>query len=99
MLESFVVNICVPGNDRYPEIVINQYPVIVLGRESDLHNALRSDEVKGFIKQRIKSYSDYKAAKFYIRHLRRDNTDQRGMIAVSDMVDIPESEWELNTPS
>ena len=93
MLESFVVNICVPGNDEYPEIVVNQYPIIVLGRESDLHRALQSNDVRGFVRQHIRTYEQYKAAKFYIRHLRRDNTDQRGMIAVPDMVEISESEW------
>lgn len=94
MLESFVINVCVPGTDDYPEVVINKYPIIVLGRESDLHRALKSDEVKGFIRQNIRTFEQYKSAKFYIRHLRRDNTDQRGMIAVPDMVKISESEWD-----
>lgn len=96
MLESFAINICVPtaGTDHYPEVAINQYPIVVLGREPDLHRALRSDEIREYIKQHIRKYSLYKKAKFCIRHLRRDNTDQQGAIAVTDMIDIPEEEWE-----
>ena len=95
MLESFVINICVPtaGTDHYPEVAINQYPIVVLGRESDLHKALKSDEVRNYIKDNIRKYSLYKDAKFYIRHLRRDNTDRQYQIAVPDMAEIPESEW------
>lgn len=95
MLESFVINICVPtaGNDRYPEVAINQYPMVVLGRRFDLDTALRSDMVRGFIKQHIHKYSLYKDAKFYIRHLLRDNTDERLVIPVPEMVVIPEEEW------
>ena len=95
MLESFVINICVPtaGNDRYPEVAINQYPMVVLGRESDLHNALRSSLVRDFIKQHIHKKSLYKDAKFYIRHLLRDNTDKRMVIPVPEMVTIPDEDW------
>lgn len=95
MLESFVINICVPtaGTDRYPEVAINQYPVVVLGREYDLHNALRSDTVRDFIKHHILKKSLYKDAKFYIRHLLRDNTDERMVIPVPEMVVIPDEDW------
>lgn len=96
MLESFVINICVPtaGNDHYPEVAINQYPMVVLGRESDLNKALGSDMVRKFVRHNIRKYSLYKDAKFYIRHLRRDNTDERKIIAVPDIVIIPESDWD-----
>lgn len=95
MLESFVINICVPtaGTDHYPEVAINQYPLVVLGRKSDLRNALRSDMVKSFIKQHIRKFTLYKDAKFYIRHLLRDNTDERIMIPVPELVIISEDEW------
>lgn len=95
MLESFVINICVPtaGNDYYPEVAINQYPIVVLGRESNLRETLASDRVREFIKQHIRRYSLYLDSKFRIRHLLRDNTDQKITIPVKDIVDIPEGEW------
>lgn len=95
MLESFVINVCVPtaGTDHYPEVAINQYPIVVLGRESDLHNALKSDDVRNYLKQHIRTYQLYKDAKFYIRHLRRDNTDERTTIPVHEIVEIEESDW------
>lgn len=95
MLESFVINICVPtaGQDRYPEVAINQYPMVVLGRRTDLDNALRSDMVKDYVKQHIHTYKLYRDAKFYIRHLLRDNTDERLVIPVPEMVSIPSEEW------
>lgn len=100
MLESFVINICVPttGNDYYPEVAINQYPIVVLGRESELNTALKSPEIRSFIKQHIRQYSLYKDSKFYIRHLLRDNTDRKLEIPVRDLINIPESEWESIIP-
>lgn len=95
MLESFVINICVPtaGNDYYPEVAINQFPIVVLGRESNLHETLASNQVREFIKQHIRKYPLYQEAKFNIRHLLRDNTDQKFTIPVKTILDIPEDEW------
>ena len=90
MLESYSINICVAtaGHDRYDKVAINKYPMIVLGRESDLKNQLQSDTVRAYILTNIRSKEIYDSAEFYIMHLRRDNTVDKLIIPVSEMVRI-----------
>lgn len=94
MLESYSINICVAtaGHDRYDKVAINKHPMIVLGRESDLRNQLRSETVRGYIKNNIRSKEIYDSAEFYIMHLKRDNTVDKLVIPVSELVAI--DDWD-----
>ena len=94
MLESYSINICVAtaGHDRYDKVAINKHPMVVLGRESDLKNQLRSDTIKAYIKANIRSKEIYDTAEFYIMHLKRDNTADKFVIPVSELVQI--DDWD-----
>lgn len=93
MLESYSVNICVPtaGHDRYDKVAINKYPMIILGRESDLKNQLGSDQIMRYIKENIKTKEIYESAVFYVMHPKRDNTVDRFTIPVPELVSI--NDW------
>lgn len=95
MLESFSVNICVAtaGHDRYDKVAINKYPMIVLGRESDIRTQLSSPQLVDYIKQNIHTKDIYKSAVFHIMHLKRDNTCTKLEIPVPELVKIEESDW------
>ena len=94
MLESYSINICVAtaGHDRYDKVAINKYPMVVLGRESDLKNQLRSDAIRSYIKTNIRSKEIYDTAEFYIMHLKRDNTVDKFVIPVPELVRI--DDWD-----
>ena len=94
MLESYSINICVAtaGHDRYDKVAINKYPVVVLGRESDLKTQLQSDTIRSYIKTNIRSKEIYDTAEFYIMHLKRDNTADKMIIPVSELVQV--DDWD-----
>lgn len=90
MLESYSINICVAtaGHDRYDKVSINKFPMIVLGRESDLRAQLSSPTLYSYIKENIRTRGIYETAEFYIMHLRRDNTADKMIIPVKELVKI-----------
>ena len=96
MLESFNVNICVEtaGHDFYDMVAINKYPIVVLGRKSDLRTQLSSSSIKDYIKKNIRTLQIYESSKFYIVHLKRNNTIERMEIPVPELVQIDETEFE-----
>lgn len=95
MLESFVINICIPVGDKMR--AVNEYPIVVLGRESDMRNALAGNSVRDFIKAHVPDYRSYLGSVFNIRHLRRDNTDMKLKIRIPEIVELTEQDFISNT--
>lgn len=91
MLESFSINLCVPtlGHDRYDKVAINKFPIIVLGRKSDLIHMLQSDDIKDWVASTIKDPDLFKEAEWCIQHLKRDNTAEKIRYNLRDFMDAP----------
>jgi len=88
MLESFSINLCVPtlGHDKYDKVAVNKFPIIVLGRESDLINMLSSDKVKDWVLHTIRDPELFKEAEWFIQHLHRDNTVEKHQYPVQQFI-------------
>lgn len=90
MLELFAINIVAPTkeNDYYNVVAVNQFPVIVMGRESDLHNALKTPELTKYVKDKFRTEELYKKARYSIMHCKRDNTHEKFELPVSEYTPI-----------
>ena len=90
MLELHAVNICAPTKegDYYDIVALNQYPIIILGRVSELKKALASPEIKQYVSTLFRNRNLYDKAMYHIMHCMRDNTDEKFTWRVADYTQI-----------
>lgn len=72
MLDIWTINVVTPttGNDRYERVAINETPIVILGRESQVKKTLNK-EFKDFIKDRIVNQELWDQTVYCVRHLYR----------------------------
>lgn len=71
-MDIWTINIVAPtvDNDRYDRVAINESPIVILGRESDVKNALNG-EMKSFIKSKFSNQELWEKATYCGKHLKR----------------------------
>lgn len=87
MLEVFAVNVCVPTKegDFYNKVAINEYPIIIFGRQTELMNVLKSNKVRDWLQSHIRTADIYDAAVFNIVKTLRDNTTKKTQLLCKEV--------------
>lgn len=87
MLEVFAINICANAGPKQKNVALNEYPIVVLGRRSDLENALHG--LGDYVKKMFSTCPELlDSAHYKVIQCMRDNTSLEFSLRVLDYTSI-----------
>lgn len=90
-MNIYAINICTDtkNTDRYDQVAVNKFPIIVIGTHEELVKYLKSDDMKKFVKDLFRTQNLYDVAVFRIRSVdTRDYEVNSDEMLIKDFITI-----------
>ena len=90
-MNIYAINICTDtkNTDRYDQVAVNKFPIIVIGTHEELVKYLNSDDMKKFVKDLFRTQNLYDVAVFRIRSVdTRDYEVNSDEMLIKDFITI-----------
>lgn len=89
-MEVFAINVCTKtiSKDRYGEVAVNPYPIMIYGTKADLYRYLQSKMLVDYIKQLLPTKELYKRSTYKIRHCTTEEAKETFDIDVSEITPV-----------
>lgn len=89
-MDFYAINIATKtvSQDRYGQVAINQYPILVYGTKADLMRFLQSQQFVDYIKTHLPSESLYKRSTYKIRHCTEETAEETFDIQIPEITKV-----------